>query len=199
MISEPLAIAVYAVEQSRIKSGDNVGVLGFGPIGMSVHQVLSTTEVGKIYVTDKIQYRLDLAQELGAIWAGNPEEVDVESEIGNREPLGLDIVYECSGDHEIFNQAIALLKPGGILAIIGITEVDDVAFPIHELRRKEITILNIRRQSDSTQKALDLLESGKVDVTKMATHHFKLEDTQAAFELVSNYRDGVMKAMIAVE
>lgn len=199
VISEPLAIAVYAVEQSRLKPGGNVGILGFGPIGMSVFQVLRTTSVGNIYVTDKIQYRLDLAKELGATWCGNPDDVDVESEITENEPSGLDIVYECSGDHEILKQAIALLKPGGILAIIGIPEVDDIAFPIHKLRRKEITILNIRRQSDSTQKAIDLLESGKVDVDKMATHHFKLEDTQAAFDLVSNYRDNVMKAMITVD
>ena len=87
----------------------------------------------------------------------------------------------------------------GKLVIIGIPEVDDITFPIHELRRNEITILNIRRQSNSTQKAIDLLESGKINMDAMATHHFSLEETGSAFDLVTNKREGVMKAMIYVD
>lgn len=198
VISEPLAISVYAVDKSRIKPGVNVGVIGAGPVGMSVFHVLRTTPVKNVYITDKIQDRLDFAQQLNPAWSGNPEQVDVAKEIKYREPLGLDIVCECSGDHTVFNQAVELLKPGGILTIVGIPEVDNIALPVHELRRKEITILNIRRQSDSTQKALDLMESKKINVDKLATHHFTLDQTQNAFELVAGYKDGVMKAMITI-
>ena len=72
-------------------------------------------------------------------------------------------------------------------------------FLIHELRRKEITIINIRRQANCTQKAIDLIENGKVDIAQMVTHHFSLEQTQQAFDLVSNYKDGVMKAIITID
>jgi threonine dehydrogenase-like Zn-dependent dehydrogenase len=94
---------------------------------------------------------------------------------------------------------VQLLKPGGILVLVGITETDAIYFPIHELRRKEITILNIRRQVHCTQKAIDLLSRGKINMDSMATHHFTLDETQNAFDLVANYRDGVMKAMITVD
>jgi threonine dehydrogenase-like Zn-dependent dehydrogenase len=94
---------------------------------------------------------------------------------------------------------VHLLKPGGKLMIVGIPEVDEISLPIHELRRKEITIFNIRRQVHCTQKALDLLASGTINMDSMATHHFTLGQTQDAFDLVSGYRDGVMKAMIAFE
>jgi threonine dehydrogenase-like Zn-dependent dehydrogenase len=92
-----------------------------------------------------------------------------------------------------------LLKPGGTLVIVGIPEVDEISFPIHELRRKEITILDIRRQADCTQKAIDLLESGHIIMDAMASHHFSLEEIQNAFDLVASYQDGVMKAMISID
>lgn len=199
VMSEPLAIAVYTVDQSRIKPGMNAGVIGAGPIGMLVFHVLRNRQVNTICITDKIEQRLDFAQQLNPSWSGNPENVDVVKEINRHTPLGLDVVYECSGDHTVFDQAVELLKPGGILAIAGIPETDNILLPIHELRRKEISILNIRRQSDSTQKALDLMESKKINIDKLATHYFTLEQTQEAFKLVSGYRDGVMKAMITID
>ena len=82
--------------------------------------------------------------------------------------------------------------------LVGIPEIDDIPFPIHELRRREITVVNIRRQAHCTQKALDLLERRRVDMDAMASHHFPLEETRQAFDLVAHYRDGVMKAMISV-
>ena len=75
--------------------------------------------------------------------------------------------------------------------------MDDIPFPVHELRRKEITIINVRRQVRCTQKAIDLLSSNKINMDSMITHRFGIEETQKAFDLVANYRDGVIKAMIS--
>jgi L-iditol 2-dehydrogenase len=199
VLSEPLAIAVYTVDQSKPRSNDNIAILGAGPIGMSVFHVLRTYESSNIFITDKIDDRLKFSKQLNPKYCGNPSKTNIVDEITKLEPLQMDLVYECSGDVEAYSQAIDLLKPGGTLVIIGIPEVDDISFPIHELRRKELTILNIRRQSKSTQKALDYLESGKINIDKMVTHHFNMESTNEAFELVSNYRNGVMKAMISID
>ncbi|MCB9249737.1 MAG: alcohol dehydrogenase catalytic domain-containing protein [Ignavibacteriales bacterium] len=199
VLSEPLAIAVYSVHQSKPTSKDNIAILGAGPIGMSVFHVLRTQTVGDIYITDRIDDRLEFSKQLNPKYCGNPNKTNIVEDIKKIEPLEMDIVYECSGDLEAYQHAIDLLKPGGLLVIIGIPEVDEIAFPIHELRRKEITILNIRRQANSTQKAIDLLESGKIKIDNMVTHHFKMETTKEAFDLVSNYKDGVMKAMISID
>jgi L-iditol 2-dehydrogenase len=198
-LSEPLAIAVYAVEQSSISANANVAILGVGPIGMSVFHVLRTRNVGDVYVTDKMEERLKFSNQLKPKWSGNPQRTDIAKEIARIEPLLLDIVYECSGDEKAIRQAIQLLKPGGRLVIVGITDADEVSFPIHELRRKEITIVNIRRQVRCTQKALDLLQTHRVNMDSMATHHFNLDQTQEAFDLVTQYGDGIMKAMISFE
>jgi len=198
-LSEPLAIAVYAVERARLPARANVAILGAGPIGMSVFHVLRANNVGKVFITDKIPERVKFSQKLKPKYCGNPDRTDVVKEISNAEPLLMDAVFECSGDQMAYDHAVQLLKPGGTLALVGIPEYDDVSFPIHELRRREVTIINIRRQAHATQKAIDLLEQRKINLDAMVTHHFPLEETRQAFDLVANYRDGVMKAMIHVE
>jgi L-iditol 2-dehydrogenase len=198
-LSEPLAIGVYAVERSILPDKADVAILGAGPVGMSVFHVLRTKDIGDVYITDKIEERLAYSKKLNPRWSGNPNNADIVKEIAKIQPLLLDIVYECSGKQEAIRQGIQLLKPGGILVIVGIPETDEISFPIHELRRKEITILNIRRQVRCTQKAIDLLDQRLVDMDSMATHHFRLEETRKAFDLVANYRDGVMKAMISLD
>jgi L-iditol 2-dehydrogenase len=199
VLSEPLAIAVYSVERCRLPAGAHVAVLGAGPVGMSVFHALAARHVEDVFITDRIQARLEFSRALKPLWTGNPERTDVVAEITRLEPLLLDAVFECSGDREAFDQAVRLLKPGGTLVLIGIPDDDEIVFPIHELRRKEITVLNIRRQAGCTQKAIDLLEQRIIGMDAMATHRFPLEETGCAFELVAGYRDGVMKAMITVD
>ncbi|MGA7162158.1 MAG: alcohol dehydrogenase catalytic domain-containing protein [Bacteroidota bacterium] len=198
-ISEPLAIGVYSVERSPRSPSSNVAVLGVGPIGMTVFYALRSKSIGNVYVTDKIEERLTFSKKLNPAWSGNPDRSNIIGEISKHEPLLLDIVYECSGDPAAISQAVELLKPGGTLVIVGITETDEISFPIHELRRKELTIINVRRQSHCTQKAIDMIAQQPVISDSMITHRFGIEETAEAFDLVAHRSDGVMKAMISIE
>ncbi len=76
-ISEPLAIGVYAVNESIPMEGAKVGILGFGPIGMSVMLPALAKGASKVYVTDKVDERVDLAKKNGAVYSGNPDKSDV--------------------------------------------------------------------------------------------------------------------------
>jgi len=199
VISEPLAIALYAVGQSPALSGAKVAVLGAGPIGMAVLNVLKLKNTAAIYVTDAIEERVAFAQRYDPAWCGNARNADVVKEIAEREPLLLDVVYECCGKAEALLQAIELLKPGGTLVIIGIPGIDSISFPMHSLRRKEITVKNIRRQNKCTRKAITLLGNAINNFEPFVTHRFSLEQTPEAFDCVAQYRDGVMKAVITFQ
>ncbi len=118
------------------------------------------------------------------------------ADVTAEEPLLLDVVFECCGQQEAVDQAIDMLKPGGKLMIIGIPEFDRWSFSVDKMRHKEITVRNVRRQNNCVEKSLEMMESGAVDVSLMPTHRYKFEDTKAAFDLVTGYNDGVMKAMI---
>lgn len=195
-LSEPLAIGVYAVKQSIPMDGVTVGILGVGPIGLSVMLPALARGAEKIYVTDKIDARLDFARKEGATWTGNVDKTDIVAGITAEEPLLLDVVFECCGQQDALDQAIRLLKPGGKLMIVGIPTVDRVSFDISDIRRKEICILNVRRQVHCVQPTLDMIDNDEIEVGNLVTHRFKFPEAQQAYDLVADYRDGVIKAMI---
>ena len=195
-LCEPLSIAVYAVRLARMQPGMTVGILGAGPIGLSVMLAARQAGASGIWMTDRLEYRVNFALAHGALWAGNVETEEVVSRILNSQPDGLDVVFECAGQQAALDQAVDLLKPGGTLAIIGIPREERVSFLIDSLRRKEITLVNVRRQNQCVQAAMDLVASGAVRPDFMVTHTFGPGQAAAAFELVAGYRDGVIKAMI---
>jgi len=199
---EPLSIGLYAVDfwlASRRPAGTEparIGILGVGPIGVSVLLSAVARGMERIYVTDKLDPRLAVAREHGAAWAGNPEREDVVAGVQEREPLLLDAVFECCGEQEALDQGAAMLRPGGTLMLIGIPTVDRVSFEIDTLRRRELCIQNVRRQTECVQPVIDLIRAGRMDPSFMITHRFPFERTQDALELVADYRDGVVKAVI---
>lgn len=195
-LCEPFAIGVYAVRQSRIQKGGKIGILGSGPIGLSCLAAAKAEGVETVYMTDKIEGRLAVATRAGAVWTGNPDKESIVESISGFEPLGIDVVYECAGQPETIDEAVEILRPGGTLMLIGIPRDDRVSFSIDKIRRKEITIINVRRQNDCTQKAIDLVASKRADIDFMVTHRFGFSESKKAFDLVAGYRDGVVKAMI---
>jgi len=196
IIVEPLSIAVQAFQLLKDPGIKKIAILGVGPIGLCVLMEAQTNGIMSIYITDKINHRIQVSKQFEAIWGGNPDELDIVEKILSKEPDGLDAVFECCGDQEALTQSVQLLKPGGTLIIVGIPEVDQVYFNIHELRRKEIKILNVRRQNQCFKKAIDHLKNKKFDASLFVTHVFDLDSVENAFETVANYRDGVIKAVI---
>ena len=198
-MSEPLAIGVYAVMQSIPMEGAKVGILGFGPIGMSVLLPALALGAKEVYVTDKIESRLQIALNSGATLTANPDREDVVKKIGAEVPELLDVVFECCGQQEAIDNAVDLLKPGGKLMVIGIPEFERWSFPVDKSRHKELCIQNVRRQNEALQPALDMMADGKVSVDAMATNRVEFANSKEAFDLVAGYKDGVMKAMIDFE
>jgi threonine dehydrogenase-like Zn-dependent dehydrogenase len=82
------------------------------------------------------------------------------------------------------------------MVLVGIPCQDRVSFDLNQMRRKELRIQNVRSQLEQIPRALDMIAAGKVNVDAMVTHNFTIDQAQEAFELVADYRDGVVKAMI---
>jgi L-iditol 2-dehydrogenase len=198
-LSEPLSIGLYTVRSAGDIKGKAVGILGSGPIGLSVLQSAVAEGAGEVYVTDKIDERLAVASGMGAAWAGNVDTTDVVRDILERKPEQLSVVFECCGQQEAADQAVQLLKPGGTLMIIGIPEFERWIFGSDDMRRKEISIRNIRRQNESVNDTIQMIASGIIQPDRMQTHNYTLDETAEAFEMVAGYRDGVIKAMIHLQ
>ncbi|MBM4094981.1 MAG: zinc-binding dehydrogenase [Planctomycetes bacterium] len=195
---EPLSVGVYAQQLANMAPDSATAVLGAGPIGLSVLMAIQAACPARIYVTDLLDNRLALANQLGARWTGQPRREDVVASITEVEPRGLDCVFECAGQQETLDQGLELLRPGGTLIMVGILEADRVSFNPNLLRRKELRIQNVRRQNACVSTAIDLVAAGKTPVDALATHHFPMEETRRAFDLVAGYEDGVVKALIHI-
>jgi L-iditol 2-dehydrogenase len=193
---EPLTIGHYAVQLSGGLKGKKVGILGSGPIGLSVLLSAQIAGASAIYVTDRLNYRLEAARQQGATWIGNPDRTDIALDIIQREPLELDVVFECCGQQSAFDQAVKLCKPMGRLVMVGIPETDQSSFAVHNARRKGLTFVSVRRQNECIDPLIDLIHEGRIKPDFMITHRFSLDKVAQAFELLADYRDGIIKAVV---
>jgi len=199
MLAEPLAIALYALQLAQAGPVRSIAVLGNGPIGLSVILGAEFSGIEEIYATDKSDARASAAKRAGAVWAGNPEREDIVRAILDKQALGMDAVFECSGDPAAANEAVEIVKPGGRIVQVGIPLEEYVSLNVRHLRRKEIVVQHVRRQNRCLEKALDLISNRHLDVAWMSTHPFRIDDAQRAFETAAGRLDGVLKASIVFD
>lgn len=194
---EPLTIGVYSVKQAQLENNTMAaGIFGAGPIGLSILFKLLADGMENITMIEPLAYRLKKADEIGAKYLIDPKTEDVPAKVEKHNPLLLDVVFEASGEQDAVDNALVILKPGGKLVLVGIPPSAKYTFDMDLMRRKEISVVNVRRQNHCVEEAIELVVSGKVEVEKMVTHQFPLELTAEAFEMVEGYHDGAIKAMI---
>lgn len=194
---EPLSIGVYAVKlASLVDSKQSVAIFGAGPIGLSILFKLLADDVREVTMIEPLDYRLNKAKEIGAKFIVQADKENVVNRISEIHEFLLDIVFEASGEQEAVDNALKVLKPGGKLVLVGIPPDAKYTFDMDLMRRKELSVINVRRQNHCVEEAIELVRSGRVDAEKMVTHNFKLEETGKAFEIVEAYKDGAIKAMI---
>lgn len=194
---EPFSIGFHAARRlgGEVR-GKTAAVLGSGPIGLCVMLALKHGGADRVYMTDLRDNRLALAGRMGADWTGNPHAGDVVADIMQAEPPGVDLAFECAGEQETLDQCVEVLKPGGTLLVVGIPELDRISFSMDQMRRKELCVQNVRRQNECVARAIELVASGQIDLDAMVTHNYDLEQTNEAFDVVADYRDNAVKAMI---
>ncbi len=193
---EPLSVGLHSVRLGELVDGDRIGILGCGPIGLSV-LLCAKAQARTItaYATDLLPQRLAVARTCGADWTGSAKEPVVDA-IAEQEPFGLNCVFECSGDPACIDQAMRMLTPGGRLIMVGIPATPELTFDVHRMRTSELTFRNVRRQEACMEPAIGMMADGRINAGPLVTHHFGLEQIEPAFELVAAYEDGVIKAML---
>lgn len=179
---EPLGIALHATDLARIRVGSTVAILGAGPIGLCLIQTARLAGASKVYTSDPLTYRQQFAQKLGALPLPEGAEADV--------------VIEAAWARESVQQAMEIARPGGTVVLVGIPFQDTVSFAHSVARRKGLTILMSRRMKDTYPRAINLVESGKVDLDSMVTHRFRLRETPDAFRRNARYEDEIIKIII---
>lgn len=192
---EPLAVAVHAVRRADIKLGEKVLVIGAGAIGILVAALCRRRGAAEVAIADFSQKRLNIALELGATMAINPSKQNVYDVVFKiTDGVGMDKTFECVGLEATFNQAMMALRKNGLATIVGIFENPNITIPATRFITHEIRVQGSQGYCWDFPIALEM--SKEIDLEKLITHTFKLEDLQQALETCLDRDSGALKVII---
>lgn len=171
--------------------GEDVLITGAGPIGMMAVGIARHAGARNIVITDMNDYRLRIADEMGATRTVNIQNQDLEkvmAELGMQE--GFDVGMEMSGAGPAFRQLISGMVHGGRVALLGIPP-SDTAIDWNEVIFKGLFLKGVygREMFETWYKMLSMLESG-LDVTPVLTHEMGADDYQKGFEVMLKGQSG---------
>jgi L-iditol 2-dehydrogenase len=199
VLLEPLGVAIHAVDLGKIRVGHRVAILGAGPIGLCILQLVRLAGADAVYMVDKFPWRLELARQFGATATWCCDHADpvaaVRKATGGR---GVDVAIEAAWCDRSVDQAAEMLVHGGRLVVAGIPEEDQLVLKSSVARRKGLTIVMVRRMKHTYPRAIRLVEQTTVNLAPLVSHRFPLERVGEAFALNADYRDGVVKIIVDV-
>jgi threonine dehydrogenase-like Zn-dependent dehydrogenase len=200
MCPDIMSTGFAGAEAANIKIGDIVAIFAQGPIGLCATAGAKLRGASTIIAIDGNNERLRVARQLGADVTLNFREMDVVDEIlkltGGR---GVDGAIEALGLQSTFESAMRVLKPGGTLSSLGVYSTD-LKIPLGAfhagLGENKIVTSLCPGGKERMRRLLNVVASGRIDLTPLVTHQYKLDDIEAAYDLFANQRDGVLKVAI---
>jgi L-iditol 2-dehydrogenase len=193
---EPLSVVFHAVGLSPPRLGDTAVVVGTGMIGLLVVQALRRAGCGRVIAVDLEDAKLDLARKLGADDALNPRAVDVPARV--RELTGghgADVAVEAVGATAPVETAVACLRKGGALTLVGNLS-PRIEFPLQSIVTREIKVLGSCGSAGEYPACLEALERGAIDVAPLISAAAPLEEGPSWFERLYGGEKGLMKVIL---
>ncbi len=177
---EPLGVAIHAVQHSHLRPGQDLLVVGGGPIGVLVGAVARRAGAARVFVSEPREHRRRTALRFGADAAWSPDLVEGEL-MAATAGRGVDVVVEMAGADDAIATAVACARPGARIALGGIPSTPSSAFPAAPARRKGLTFAMVRRMHDTYPRAIRLATTG-VELDDLVSDRFSLERAAEAFE-----------------
>ncbi|PBP24924.1 L-arabinitol 4-dehydrogenase [Diplocarpon rosae] len=200
---EPLSVSLAAMQRSGLKLGDPVLICGAGPIGIITLLCALAAGATPIVITDIDAGRLAFAKSLVPsattfqVTRQSPEEsaTAIVAAFGGIEPA---VALECTGVESSISAAIWAVKFGGTVFVIGVGK-NEMNIPFMRLSVREIDLHFQYRYCNTWPRAIRLVQSGVIDLKRLVTHRFELEDAVKAFETAADPSTGAIKVQIKSE
>jgi threonine 3-dehydrogenase len=184
---EPLGVALHAVEASGLIVGDQVVVLGCGPVGLYAALLARAGGASRVVMTDVSSYRTELAERLGfpAVLSSGDERKDLA---GLTEALGgqrAHVVFDAAGAPTTVNQALQIAATSGRVVLIGTFRGSGAVDTSTHIVHREVTVTGIsgRRIYGTWDRLFAIVGSGLVDPVAVVTHRFPLAQASVALAL----------------
>ena len=197
---EPLAVAVHAIRRAGDVTGQDICVIGAGPIGNLVAQTAKGMGARKVMITDVSDIRLAKAREVGVDVAVNTRDKDFGEalvECFGRDKC--DVIYDCAGSDITINQAIRCARKGSTIILVAVfgamANADLAVLNDHELDLNT----SMMYRTEDYDKAIELVQTGKVQLKPLISNRFAFKDYPTAYRYIDDNRETTMKVLIDVQ
>jgi threonine dehydrogenase-like Zn-dependent dehydrogenase len=200
MCPDIMSTGFGGAESGKIRIGDTVAVFAQGPIGLCATAGAKLMGATTIIGVETVPERIAMAKRMGADHVIDFHKMDPVAEImkitGGR---GADVAIEALGTQKTFEASLRVLRPGGTLSSLGVYS-SDLRIPLDAfaagLGDHKIISTLCPGGKERMRRLIEVVASGRIDTRPLVTHRFKLDDIEAAYELFSHQRDGVLKVAI---
>lgn len=199
LLADIASTGFSGAESGHIRIGDSVIVFAQGPIGLCATAGAKLMGATLVIGVDGDDTRLAMAKRMGADVVLDYRKVDVVAEAQRLTGGGVDVAIEALGTQQTFESALRSLRPGGTLSSLGVysgkLELPYDAFAAGLGDHRMVTTL-CPGGKERMRRLMEVVRSGRVDLTPLLTHTFPLEKIADAYELFGSRGDGVLKVAI---
>ena len=200
MCPDIMSTGFSGAESGNVRIGDTVVVFAQGPIGLCATAGARLAGATTIIAVDSVPARMEVSRRMGADYVVDFKAVDPVAEIMRlTDGRGVDVAIEALGTQPTFEGALRVLRPGGTLSSLGVYS-SNLMIPLDAfgagLADLKIVTTLCPGGKERMRRLMAVVASGRVDLKPLVTHRFKLDQIEAAYDLFSHQRDGVLKVAI---
>lgn len=193
---EAVSVAVHAANRTPVTLGDTAIVVGSGMIGLLVIQAIRLAGCSRVIATDVNDYRLKVAQSLGADVVINAATEDVPARVQElTQGRGADVALEVVGTGPTIRSAIASTRKGGAVTLVG-NVTPEIDLPLQEVVTRELSLHGTCGCSGEYPACIELLENGAIQVEPLITARAGLEDGAEWFQRLYDGEPNAMKVLL---
>lgn len=186
-----------AINKAGIRQGETVLIIGPGPAGLVATQIARILGAGKVLLSGTTESRLRLGLHLGADRATDMRKESISEVIREEtQGMGVELVIDCAGTCESFQQAIESATRGGRVILYGIYPEVLPEARVAEIVLKDLTIFGSLSNRKGWDVVITWVQEGKLNLKTLITHRFPLEEGARAFDYVRTEPEDLVKAVI---
>ena len=179
---EPLSCVVNTINKLGIKPGEVIVILGAGPMGLLFVQMVKTAGAGKVIVAEISEPRIKKAYESGASLVVNPKKEDFSSMVRRETGIGADAVIDVVGT--LLIDSLKMVRKGGRVLLFGLNEGFSAPIRQFEITHNSITVMGSFIERFNYSSAIELVQSGVLDLEELITHRLPLKEIHKGVDLM---------------
>ncbi len=186
VLLEPLACVIYGLSKLKINYGDKAIIFGVGPIGLLLLQVLNLSGVSNVYMADIDKEKIEIGKKFGAkdVFLNDKE---LNGKIKSVAEKGFNILVDATGRTEVCQELFNYTAVKSSVLFFGVCDKNKkINISPFQIYRQDISIYGTFSSNHNISNAIELLRSGKLNLTDIISHEMKLEDFSKVFNIIKS-------------